>query len=45
MIDGWDILAAAGFLILVIGLWLLAPWVSLSMAGAMLLGAGVWGAR
>jgi hypothetical protein len=41
----WDVMAAAGLLLLAIGLWLWSPALSLSVTGALLLGAGVLGAR
>lgn len=45
MIDLFDVLTFAGVLLLGIGLWLVAPALSLSVVGALLLLVGFLGAR
>jgi hypothetical protein len=44
-IDLFDVLAFAGILLLGIGLWLVAPALSLSVVGALLLLVGFLGAK
>lgn len=41
--DRWDVLALIGIVLLGAGLWLLAPWLGLTTAGAVLLGVGLFG--
>ncbi|MEU9654205.1 hypothetical protein AB0E00_35655 [Streptomyces sp. NPDC048110] len=41
--DRWDVLALLGVVALGAGLWLVAPWLGLSVVGAVLLAAGVGG--
>lgn len=41
--DRWDVLALLGIVLLGVGLWLLAPWLGFTVAGACLLALGVTG--
>lgn len=43
--DGFDMLAAAGVIILGVGLGLLAPWLALAVVGAIMIATGIVGAR
>jgi hypothetical protein len=45
MIDAFDILALIGLVLFGIGLWLVAPALSLSAVGAVMLAVGLLGAR
>ncbi len=40
--DRWDLLALVGVVLLGTGLALLAPWLGISVAGALLLAAGIY---
>jgi hypothetical protein len=42
-VDRWDVLALIGTVLLGSGLWLLAPWLGLSVAGGVLLVVGLGG--
>jgi hypothetical protein len=42
-VDRWDVLALLGIVALGSGLWLLAPWLGLSVAGAVLIAVGLGG--
>lgn len=41
--DRWDVLALLGIVLLGVGLWLLAPWIGFTVAGACLLALGITG--
>ncbi|GEC02964.1 hypothetical protein SSP24_06190 [Streptomyces spinoverrucosus] len=41
--DRWDVLALLGIVLLGTGLWLIAPWLGLTVGGAVLLGVGLCG--
>ncbi|MFJ2002170.1 hypothetical protein [Streptomyces chartreusis] len=41
--DRWDVLALIGIVLLGAGLWLLAPWLGLTVAGAVTLAVGLFG--
>lgn len=42
--DRWDVLGLAGVVLLGAGLYLLAPWLGIAVAGAVLLAVGLAGA-
>jgi len=42
-VDRWDVLALLGIVLLGVGLWLLAPWLGLAVAGGVLLVVGLGG--
>ena len=41
--DRWDVLALLGIVLLGAGLWLIAPWLGLTVVGAALLAIGLGG--
>ncbi len=41
--DIWDGIATLGLVLVGVGLWMVAPWLSLTVAGALLILAGVRG--
>lgn len=43
-LDRWDVLCVLGVVLLGVGLALLAPWLGVTSAGAVLLALGVFGA-
>jgi hypothetical protein len=45
IIDLFDVLTFTGILLLGVGLWLVAPALSLSVVGGLLLGIGLLGAK
>ncbi len=42
--DAYDVIVLAGIILLFVGLWLLAPWVALTVTGFILLIIGLYGA-
>jgi hypothetical protein len=41
----FDLLAVAGIVLIAVGLWLVAPWLSLLVTGLILFAAGILGGR
>jgi hypothetical protein len=42
-VDRWDVMALLGIVLLGCGLWLIAPWLALTVGGGLLLVVGLGG--
>jgi uncharacterized membrane protein len=44
-VDLWDVLVIVGLVLTATGLWMLAPWLSVTVVGVVLLALGLFGVR